>query len=85
VKFKHIITKILVGKKIKPFIDLNFHGSDGKNFFLLEPFPMKILTPSKRVHLCEIIKRSFDELSKNDLQITSMSFSALLELFSIDK
>ncbi len=50
-----------------------------------EPFPMTILTPSKRVRLSEIIKRIFYELNKIDLQTTSMSFSALLELFSIDK
>ncbi len=49
-----------------------------------EPFPMKILSPSKRVPLSEIIKRIFYELSKNDLQITSMSFSALLKNISID-
>jgi hypothetical protein len=43
-----------------------------------EPFPMEILTPSKRVHLSEIIKRVFNKLNKIDLQTTSMSFSALL-------
>jgi hypothetical protein len=24
---------------------------------ILEPFPMEVLTPSKRVHLCEIKKK----------------------------
>jgi hypothetical protein len=46
---------------------------------------MKFLTPSKRVHLGEINKRFFKELNKIDLQITFMSFSVLLKLFSIDK
>jgi hypothetical protein len=34
---------------------------------ILEPFPMKFLTPSKRVHLGEINKRIFYELNKIDL------------------
>jgi hypothetical protein len=52
---------------------------------ILEPFPMESLTPSRRVHLSEINKRFFEELNKIDLQTTSMSFSALLKLLSIDK
>jgi hypothetical protein len=52
---------------------------------ILEPFPMKSLTPLKRVHLSEINRRIFKELDKIDLQTTSMSFSALLKLHSIDK
>jgi hypothetical protein len=52
---------------------------------ILEPFSMEFLTPSKRVHLGEINKRIFEELKKIDLQTTSMSFSALLKLLSIDK
>jgi hypothetical protein len=38
---------------------------------IFQPFPMKILTPSKRVRLSEIIKRTFYELNKIDLQTTS--------------
>jgi hypothetical protein len=34
---------------------------------ILEPFPMEFLTPSKRVHLGEIIKIVFEELNKIDL------------------
>ncbi len=37
------------------------------------------------VHLGEINKGIFDKLNKIDLQITSMSFSPLLKLFSIEK
>jgi hypothetical protein len=55
-----------------------------KNIYI-EPFPMESLTPSKRVHLSEINKRFFKELNKIDFQTTSMSFSALLKLLSIDK
>ncbi len=46
---------------------------------------MEFLTPSKMVHLGEINKRIFEELNKIDLQATSMSFSALLKLLSINK
>jgi hypothetical protein len=52
---------------------------------ILEPFPMESLTPSKRVHLGEINKRIFEEFNKIDLQTTSMSFSTILKLLSIDK
>jgi len=52
---------------------------------IFEPFPMKSLTPSRRVHLGEINKKKFEELNKIDLQTTSMSFTALLKLLSIDK
>jgi hypothetical protein len=52
---------------------------------ILESFIMESLTPSKRVHLGEINKRIFEELNKIDLQATSMSFSALLKLLSINK
>jgi hypothetical protein len=46
---------------------------------------MESLTPSKRVHLGEINKIKLKKLIKIDLQTTSMSFNALLKLFSIDK
>jgi len=52
---------------------------------ILELFPMQFLTPSKRVHLGEINKNNFKKLNNIDLQTTSISFSALLKLFSIDK
>jgi len=52
---------------------------------MLEPFSMESLTPSKRVHLGEINKKNFEKLNKIDIQTTSISFSALLKLFSIDK
>jgi hypothetical protein len=52
---------------------------------ILEPFPMESLTPSKRVHLGEINKKKFKEFNKIDLQTTSMSFSTILKLLSIDK
>jgi hypothetical protein len=52
---------------------------------ILEPFLMESLTPSKSVHLGEINKRIFEELNKINLQATSMSFSALLKLLSINK
>jgi hypothetical protein len=52
---------------------------------ILEPFSMESLTPSKKVYLGEIEKIFFDELNKIDLQTTSMSFSTLLKLVSIDK
>ncbi len=82
-KLKHIVTKRLVGRKIKPFVNLIFHGLlwKKKNF---EPFPMEFLTPSKMVHLGEINKRIFEELNKIDLQ-TSMSFRAILNFFYINK
>ncbi len=44
--------KILVGKKIKPFEWPHVEKTP-----IFEPFPMKILTPSKRGHLSEIIKK----------------------------
>jgi hypothetical protein len=65
VKFKHVITKRLVGRKIKPFVDLIFHGLLWKKPQILKPFPMECLTPSKRVHLGEINKKQFDEYNKN--------------------
>jgi hypothetical protein len=37
------------------------------------------------VHLGEINKRIFNKLNKIDLQITSMSFNALLKWFFIEK
>jgi hypothetical protein len=52
---------------------------------IFEPFPMEFLIPSKRVHLGKINKRIFEGLNKIDLQTTSMSFSALIKLLSIDK
>jgi hypothetical protein len=52
---------------------------------ILEPFTMESLAPSKRVHLGEINKRIFNEFNKIDLQTTSMSFSTILNFFSIDK
>jgi cytochrome c oxidase assembly protein Cox11 len=51
---------------------------------ILEPFPMESITPSKRVHLGEINKKHFKALNQMDLQTTSMSFSALLKMVSID-
>jgi hypothetical protein len=51
VKLKHIVTKRLIGRKIKPFVNLTFHGLLWK---LLETFIMKILTLIERVCLSEI-------------------------------
>jgi hypothetical protein len=34
---------------------------------ILEPFPMQFLTPSKRVHLGETNKTTFDKFNKIDL------------------
>jgi hypothetical protein len=51
----------------------------------LEPFPMESLTFSKNVHLGESNKRICEELNKIDLQTTSMSFSTILKLLSVDK
>jgi hypothetical protein len=80
-KFKHIITKRLVGRKIKPFVDLIFHGLLCKKHKFLKPLSLESLTPSKMVHLGEINKRIFEELNKIDLQTTFMSFNALLNFF----
>jgi hypothetical protein len=84
-KFKHIITKRLVGRKIKPFVDLIFHGLLCKKHKFLKPLSLESLTPSKMVHLGEINKIIFNKLNKIDSQIASMSFSALLKKKSIEK
>jgi hypothetical protein len=51
---------------------------------ILETFPMKILTLSKKVCLSEI-NNLFNELSKIDLQTTSMSFSTLQKFLFVNK
>jgi len=72
-------------KKNQAICQFNFPWPPIEKTQILEPFLMESLTPSKRVHLSEINKRIFEELNKIDLQTTSMSFSALLKLFSINK
>jgi hypothetical protein len=64
VKLKHIVTKRLVRRKIKPYVDLIFHGLLWKKHKILEPFPMESLTPSKRVHLGGINKKNSKNLIK---------------------
>jgi len=83
VKLKHVITKRLVGRKMKPFVDFIFHGFLWKKHNFFEPFPMEFLTLSKKFHLGEINKRICKELNKIDLQ--TMSFRILLKKNSIDK
>jgi hypothetical protein len=83
--FKHIITKRLVGRKIKTFVDLIFRDLLCKKHKFLKPLSLESLTPSKMVHLGEINKRIFEEFNKIDLQTTFMSFNALLNFFSTDK
>jgi hypothetical protein len=59
---QHIATKRLVGRKIKPFVNL-FSMAYGKTQ-ILEPFPMEFKTLSKRVHLSEINKNHLMNLIK---------------------
>jgi hypothetical protein len=75
VKLKHIITKLLVGRKIKSFVNSIFHGLLWKKHKLFNHSQWNF-NPFKRI---------FEDINKIDLQTTSMSFDTLLKLLSIDK
>ncbi len=68
----------------KSFVDLIFHDLLWKNTNSWT-ISNGIFNLFKKGSLSEINKNNFKKINKIDLQTTSISFSALLKLFSTDK